>query len=67
MASQNPQLQPLRSGSVLPAGGSSETQAALPKASRVKCFSTSYKRTCALAADRWFVAFHIQWRGSPAA
>jgi hypothetical protein len=33
----------------------------------VKCFSTSYKRTCALAADRWFVAFHIQWRGSPAA
>jgi hypothetical protein len=53
--------------SVLPAGGLSVTHAALPQASRVKCFSTSYKRTCALAADRWLVAYHIQWRGSPAA
>ena len=40
-------------------GTISETQAAPTKASRVKCFSTSRKRT-ALAADRWFAAFRIQ-------
>ena len=47
-------------------GTISETQAAQTKASRVKCFSTSRKRT-ALAADRWFAAFRIQRRGVPAA
>ena len=48
-------------------GTVSETQAAPTKASRVKCFSTSRKRTCPLAADRWFAAFRIQRRGAPAA